>query len=280
MPELPEVESVRRLMERTLVGREIKSVEVMEDSIVLGKHAPSEFVTVLQGAKIESVGRHGKFWWLQIAGGPCVFGHLGMSGWIRQVGGDSIRLHSHGKAALDDEEGRPRFLKLLLETTNGNRIAFTDGRRLGRLWIGESPETDPQVKKLGPDVFTNLPSSEALVKLLAKRTAPIKALLLDQSKFAGVGNWIADEVLYQARIAPSRVANTLSNDEVSALREAIRQVVTLAVEVDADYERYPEDWLFKHRWGGNRGVEWINGHKIVRETVAGRTTAWVPEVQS
>lgn len=280
MPELPEVESVCRLMRRTVQGKTIARVEVMPDEIVLSGNPPEAVAAALLGRKVVGVGRRGKFWWLELDGeGPTVFGHLGMSGWIREVGTDGKRLHSHGKAPLVDSEGRPRFLKLLIETEGGGGVAFTDSRRFARLWLGESPGTDKQVRRLGPDAYDDLPNEEELVARLKKRKAPIKAVLLDQKSFAGIGNWIADEVLYQAGIAPKRLAASLSETEVRALRESIQRVLAHAVEVDADYTQFPKTWLFEHRWGGGKGAERFVGGEIVRETVAGRTTAWVPERQ-
>ena len=103
--------------------------------------------------------------------------------------------------------------------------------------------------------------------------------MLDQGALAGIGNWIADEVLYQARIAPKRSAASLTTVEVAALRRSIRSVLAHAVKVGADHHRFPKSWLFEHRWGGTRGAEQIAGQPIVREEVGGRTTAWVPTRQ-
>lgn len=279
MPELPEVESVCRLMRRVLQGKTIVRTEVMEDDIVLSGNPPEAIEAALVGRTVTGVGRRGKFWWLTLDGdGPTVFGHLGMSGWIRETGHEGKRLHSHGKAPLVDAEGRPRFLKLAIEVEDGG-VAFTDSRRFARIWLGESPETDKQVRRLGPDAHEGLPALDELIARLAKRKAPIKAVLLDQTAFAGVGNWIADEVLYQAKIAPKRLASSLSPEEVASLRSSIERVLAHAVEVDADYTQFPEEWLFHHRWGGGKGAEVLQGQEIVRETVGGRTTAWVPERQ-
>lgn len=280
MPELPEVESVRRLMRRVLKGKRIGRVEVVPDDIVHSGHPPELVEAALLGRRVVEVGRRGKFWWLTLDGdGPTVFGHLGMSGWMRELGTDGKRLHSHGDAPLTDEAGRPRFLKLAIHAEDGGGVAFTDPRRFARLWLGESPETDRQVRRLGPDAHEELPSAEELVVRLGRRKTSIKAVLLDQTAFAGIGNWIADEVLFQAGLAPKRLASSLSPEEVGALRESIRSVLEFAVRVDADYNHFPEDWLFLHRWGGGRGAERFAGGEIVRETVAGRTTAWVPERQ-
>jgi len=279
MPELPEVEAVRRLMRRVLQGKRIVRAEVAPDEIVLSNARPEAVEAALVGRTVQDIGRKGKFWWLELDETPWVFGHLGMSGWIRELGTESIRLHSHGDAPLDDESGRPRFLKLLVEVEGGGRIAFTDGRRLGRLWLAEGPHADPQVQRLGFDCHENLPEVDELHARLQKRKSPIKAVLLDQALFAGVGNWIADETLYHAGIAPKRLASTLTREEVTALHAALIKILGHAVGVEADYTRFPEDWLFHHRWGGGKGATELLGDSIVRETVGGRTTAWVPARQ-
>lgn len=266
-------------MQRVLVGRKIAEVEVVPDDIVMGSTPPEAFVAALRGRTVTGVGRKGKYWWIEMETKPWVFGHLGMAGWIRELDAPTGRLREHGSAPLDDENGRPRFLKLLLTTDNGTRISFTDQRRLGRLWLGDSPETDSRIKKLGFDCLDDIPPAKELRDALQRRGAPIKAVLLDQAVFAGVGNWIADEVLYQARISPKRLAKSLTAREVGALRTALHSVVVHAVDAKANAANYPETWIFSSRWGGKRGRQEIGGQAIVREPVGGRTTAWVPSVQ-
>ena len=279
MPELAEVETVCRVMRDVLVGKRITRVELVPDTIVF-QSAAGAIEDALVGRTVRSVGRRGKTFWITLAGpGPTVYGHLGMSGWIREVGHEGTRLQAHGAAPLDDAAGRPRFLKLLIQPRGSRAIAFTDPRRLGRIWLGPEPEHEPRVQRLGRDAFDDLPPVAELLALCARRRIPIKALLLDQTALAGIGNWLADEVLYQARVAPHRVAATLTRPEVAALRRAIRAVVTHAVKVGADHERFPRTWLFEHRWGGGRGSQQIDGHAIRRDEVGGRTTAWVPGLQ-
>ncbi len=207
-----------------------------------------------------------------------MFGHLGMAGWIRELGQDSIRLREHGNAPFDDESGRPRFLKMMLESENGGRVAMTDGRRLARLWVGEDPSS--ALPKLGPDMLLEPWAVEDLAKLLRGRTAPIKALLLDQTLFCGVGNWIADEVLYQAGIAPHRPTGEVSSDELGRLLSFLASILATSVDVGANSEKYPKSWLFHYRWGGGKGHETVDGAVIQRQAVGGRTTAWVPARQS
>jgi formamidopyrimidine-DNA glycosylase len=279
MPELPEVETVRRVMRRALQGKRIAEVEVVPDEIVLAKVEPEVIAKALKGAKVNEVGRRGKFWWLELDRTPWLFGHLGMSGWIRELGQHTIRLKEHGSQPLDDETGRPRFLKLLLQAEDGTQVAFTDGRRLGRLWLADDPASDERVRELGPDALDELPKVAALQATLGKRKAPIKAILMDQGLFPGIGNWVADEVLYHAKIAPQRAASSLESKEIERLRKAILSVLQTAVDAGADSDKYPKDWLFHHRWGGDRGKQEVDGRTLIREKIGGRTTAWVPELQ-
>ncbi len=279
MPELPEVEAVRRLMQRALVGQRLMEVEVADDPIVFKKTAPETLQAALTGRTVSEIGRRGKYWWLEFEDHPWLFGHLGMSGWIREIGTENARLIEHGKAPRDDENGRPRFLKLRLTTESGRSVVLTDGRRLARAWLADGYGVDPGTAKLGPDAFDAMPSVEGLTAIFGRRKAPIKALLMDQSLLAGVGNYLADEGLYQAGIAPFRPANTLSPNEWEALRTSLLRIMGHAIEVDADYERFPENWLFHFRWGGARGASEIEGQAIERIEVGGRTTAWVPSRQ-
>jgi formamidopyrimidine-DNA glycosylase len=279
MPELAEVETVCRVMRRVLGRKRIKRVEVVPDTIVF-QASRANIEDALVGRTVRAIGRRGKTFWIELSGpGPTVYGHLGMTGWIREVGTDSIRLRGHGDAPFDDEQGRPRFLKLWIEVPGGKAIAFTDARRLGRIWLGPPPAEERRVQRLGRDAHDDLPSPRELAQLFARRRVPIKALLLGQDTLAGLGNWLVDEVLYQSRISPKRIASSLDTREVTALRRAIRKVVSHAVDVGANSAKYPRTWLFEHRWGGGRGSQQIGGHKIVREEVGGRTTAWVPAVQ-
>lgn len=280
MPELPEVETVCRVMRKALKGKRIASVEVVRDPIVFSGHAPAAVEKALEGRVVTGVGRRGKFFWLTLSGeGPTVFGHLGMTGWIREVGKEGTRLMGHGEAPFDDESGRPRFLRLLIRTAEGRGIAFTDARRLGRIWLSPAPETDKRVKRLGPDALDELPSVGWLAEKFARRKVAIKAVLLDQGVISGIGNWVADEVLYQANISPKRTASSLTKTEVATLRRVILRVLSVATKVGSDHRRFPKSWLFEHRWGGSRGATHIGKHVIKREVVGGRGTAWVPAVQ-
>ncbi|GJM97881.1 hypothetical protein PR202_ga14842 [Eleusine coracana subsp. coracana] len=150
-------------------------------------------------------------------------------------------------------------------------------RRRGKnLWLHLDAPPFPSFQ-FGPDALFEPMSVANFSDSLGKKKIGIKALLLDQSFISGIGNWIADEVLYQSRIHPLQIASSLSRDSCEALHKSILEVVTYAVEVDADCDRFPEEWLFHHRWGKKPGK--VNGKKIEFITAGGRTTAYVPQLQ-
>lgn len=279
MPELAEVETVRRVMESALLGREIAQSHFEEDSIVLKKTPAQVYKQELEGATVTEVGRKGKYWWLRLENRLCLCGHLGMAGWIREVGQPTARLREHGKKPLDDDAGRPRFLKMSLTSMDGRTIVLTDGRRLARLWLCAEPHQSKPILELGPDVYNEPRSPEDLRKVLAGRVAPMKALLLDQKLFAGVGNWLADEILFQARISPKRKGKDVGVEELALLLAKLKEVLDFAISVKTEESLFPREWMFQARWGGKRGSDTIAGYQITREEVGGRTTAWVPELQ-
>ena len=114
---------------------------------------------------------------------------------------------------------------------------------------------------------------------MLRRTIPIKTLLLDQSFSAGVGNWIADEILYQARIAPGRRACELTEAEAKRIRGKMKSIIEKSVSVDADKSKFPKSWFFHYRWGKKAEAVTARGEKIINEDHAGRTTSWVPARQ-
>jgi formamidopyrimidine-DNA glycosylase len=260
MPELPEVETARRRAQRALRGRRIVAVAVVADPIVYDGVSPARFAAALRGRRVVAVHRKGKHLWMELDRPPHALFHFGMTGEFELYG---------------DGDERPRFWKVEIAVDGGTRLAITDPRRLGRLRLRRDPEREPPISLLGFDVLRGLPPARELAALLARRGAPAKAVLLDQSVFAGVGNWIADEALYQAAIDPRRPASSLSIAEVARLRTRLHGIVRLAVDVGADDARYPRTWLFHHRWGRRTGSRTARGEPIVHVTVGGRTTALV-----
>jgi formamidopyrimidine-DNA glycosylase len=266
MPELPEAECWgRRVAERACRGKRMESVWVDRDErIVIEGIAPAALARKLRGRTVEACHRRGKQMWWTLDRGPHPTWHFGMTG----------AFHVYRKTSE-----RPRFLKIELTLDDGSRFGFTDARRFGRVRLLDDPTSEPPLSKMGPDALDELPSAKTFVELLALRKTPIKALLLNQSILAGIGNWIADEVCYQAKVAPQRRACDLTEAEARRLRSKVRHVLTKACDWEADYTRFPDTWLFHHRWGKNEDAQTGRGEEIDFDTVGGRTTAWVPKVQ-
>ena len=276
MPELPEVEAARRVATRVAVGRRIVDVWCAADPIVL-EASPSRFRAALRGRRVLAARRHGKHLWLELDRRPWLLMHFGMTGGLHVPERPSLRLRSTRGSPQD--AWPPRFARLRLRFDDGGELVMADARRLGRIRLRHDPPAEPPLAGLGFDALRQLPTPARFHELLRERTAPMKALLLDQSFAAGVGNWIADEVLYQARIDPHRPARTLSAAEAARVRARLRAVLTLAVAANADSDRYPTSWLFHRRWDHDPLARTTRGDRIRWDTIAGRTTAWAPAVQ-
>jgi formamidopyrimidine-DNA glycosylase len=276
MPELPEVEAARRAAIEVAVGRRITGVAVTDDPIVFEGVRPARIRRALLGRRVRTVRRHGKHFWLELDRRPWLLVHFGMAGGLSTSNRSAVRLKS--SRGRPQSAWPPRFTRLLLRFDDGGELAIADGRRLGRIRLRRDPATEPPIVDLGFDALRGLPSPARFRALARGRAAPVKALLLDQSFAAGVGNWIADEVLYQAGISPRRRAGTLSDAELDRLRRRLQSIVRIAVGVGADSDRFPRSWLFHRRWDRRPGVT-RRGHVIRRDTIGGRTTAWVPAVQ-
>ncbi len=279
MPELPEVERGRRLAEGVARGRTIAKVWCDDDDIVFDGVTPAHVRRALKGAVVVTVERHGKQLWFELDRAPHPLFHFGMTGAFLTPGVAALKLASSPKKKNDDG-WPPRFTKIRLTFDDGGELVMTNKRRLGRIRLRTDPRNEPPISGLGFDPLLDLPTPKRFLDLVQGRGAVLKGLLLDQSFAAGVGNWIADEVLYQSGLDPRRRADSLSKEETERMRKKLGVVIRHAVKVDAEKSRFPKSWLFHHRWGKDGDARTGRGEKIRFLTVAGRTTAWVPSVQT
>ena len=208
MPEIPEVETYVRDLEPILSGRQVVSAQVLWPRTV-ALPDPANFATQIAGERFVDFGRRGKYMLLGLASGLTLIVHLRMTGHLLVVAADTpIDRHVHVIMDLDD----------------GGRLIFQDSRKFGRIWLVSDPSF--VLAHLGPEPLKAAFTVEDFAARLEGRTASIKALLLDQSIVAGVGNIYADESLFRAGIHPARPAGDLSKTEVAELHAAVRQVLT------------------------------------------------------
>ena len=215
MPELPEVETVRRTLCPHLLGRTILGVEVGTYLPVIGAHSPDELAALLTGRVVTRLKRRGKYLLVDLDDRSGLIVHLRMTG--------ALTVADRGDPSLRFEQ-----LRLLLD--DGRDLRFTDQRKFGRVTYRPASDLRPLEAKLGPEPLSARFTLDHFAGVLAGRTAPIKALLLDQRIVAGIGNIYADEALFRARIHPRRPGGSLSAVEVTRLRRAIRLSLRLGIE--------------------------------------------------
>jgi formamidopyrimidine-DNA glycosylase len=248
MPELPEAERARQTLE-TALGRRIAHVDD-GDTYVSRPHQPGEIADALVGHELVSAHRRGKFLWLQTDDGPTLGLHLGMAGRIVVDG---------------DAEERSRWDRFAIEFEDGTRLALRDKRRLGRAVLA------PDFDHVGPDAG-DIGRDEFRERIGRGHTA-IKARLLNQRAIAGIGNLLADELLWQARMKPDHDTGALSESELDDLRVKMRAAIRTAIRKGGVHTGR---FIRARR---REGVCPRDGHALSRGQVGGRTTFWCPVCQ-
>ena len=229
MPELPEVETIAADLRPHLVGRTFLRCELRFPTIV--RHPePEAFIDAIVGMQVTAVGRRGKYILIRLVDDLVLVVHLGMSGQLRLVDpATPFPLHTHVVFDLDD----------------GKQLRYCDPRRFGRLLLGtESDLLEARaMPPLGPEPIDPAFGADDLYQRFRNRKALIKAVLLDQSTIAGVGNIYADESLYRARVRPDRVARSLSKGSVKRLHEALRLSLLIAIKNrGSSVDTYRDAW--------------------------------------
>ncbi len=218
MPELPEVETVRRGLERHVVGRTIETVTVLHPRAIRRHLAgPADFTAALEGRSFAHARRRGKYLWLSV-GEDALLAHLGMSGQLLVI--DSGQpLGPHVRVAFTFKDGGPD-------------LRFTDQRTFGHMtFVRDGAELPAPIAHIAPDPFEPSFDAKALARKLKVRRTGIKRALLDQSLISGVGNIYADEALWRAGLHWARPTESLTGPQVSRLLEAVREVLGEALTV-------------------------------------------------
>jgi formamidopyrimidine-DNA glycosylase len=222
MPELPEVETVRRGLAPVMEGRRVR--RLTQNRADLRFPLPENFTARVSGATILRLGRRAKFLTADLSTGEVLVMHLGMSGRFT-IGGKAPGVFHHGTGA------DPAHDHVVFDMWDGAHVTYNDPRRFGfmELWPLASFDAYPRLKDLGPEPLSNGFSADYLSAAMAGKAAPIKAALLDQRVVAGLGNIYVCEALYRARISPKRRAGTIKGERAARLAQAINAVITEAI---------------------------------------------------
>ncbi len=274
VPELPEVETIRRHLEPVVTGRRMVRVEVNHPRTTRRNIHPQDVVDRLTGAVVEELRRRGKFLFGLLDNGMTWVTHLGMSGRI---------------SVTSPLAARPKHTHFAAETDREDEIRLIDPRTFGFVAV-VTPDELATFTGLGPDAFTDLPRSRSLANSLAGRTAPIKSLLLDQRLLAGLGNIYADEVLNRAGVRPTRPGGALNYEEIARLRRAIKPILSAGVAAggtsldDLAYSLPDGEaggYLQRLRVYGREGDHCRRcGTVIKRVVVGGRSSFYCPTCQT
>jgi formamidopyrimidine-DNA glycosylase len=219
VPELPEVETIRRDLDKEVVGRRIKAVEVKGKRSIRRHKDAKEFRGRLEGRKIVGIRRAGKYLLLGLDGDEVLAVHLGMSGQLKRAKGpkDPLDKHTH----------------VIITFTQGGQLRFVDPRTFGELFVAGSGAVEqdvPELAHLGFDPIDDVMSWARFGQLLAERHAPLKALLMDQKFIAGIGNIYSDEILFAAGLRYDRMSDSLSAQEVRRLYRSMVETLTEAIK--------------------------------------------------
>ena len=264
MPELPEVETIRRRLAPVVQGRVLRTLEIADPRWCLPL-APEAVRDALEGRRVERLGRRGKYLVWELEGEAFLLMHLRMTGTL----------------LLDPVDGVP-YGRVRFVLDDGHELRFCDPRRFGtgELALGAAARDAFFAARLGVEPLSAELTGDALRRMARGRRAPVKAFLLDQRRIAGVGNIYADEALFRAGIHPLRPAGTLSRGQCDALAEAVRAALTaglVAGGATIDAFRHPEgvrgsfqDQFLVHRRGGDPCP--VCGREVVRLVAAGRAT--------
>lgn len=277
MPELPEVETIRRELDREVVGKRIKAVSATGERSIRRHKNAKEFETKLEGAKISGVERRGKYLLFKLDTGDLLVTHLGMSGQLRRAQArEPLAEHTH----------------VVITFTQAGQLRFLDPRTFGEMFVttpDELTEVVPELAELGFDPVETPISWTVFGEMLIKRHTKLKALLIDQKFMAGLGNIYSDEILFQAGLRYDRPADSLSTQEIRRLYRAVVETLhdavkyrgsTLADQGYVDLHGKTGDYQNHHKVYARDGLACRRCRTpITKARFANRSTYYCPQCQ-
>ena len=282
MPELPEVESIRSMLEKRVLNKKISKLEIL-DTKAIARPEPDSFCSAILCRKILGMRRNAKYLIFDFDDTSKMIVHLRMTGNLLYMDGSSklnIKL---------DESGLPRHARVIFTLNDGSLLCFCDQRKFGRLWFYSSDEDYKAcgIDRLGPEPLSADFSKEYLYKCLAKTKRQVKAVLLDQSIVSGIGNIYSDEILFKAGILPQTRACDISKNNALSLYDAINDVISNGIKANRSSieaymlgasKQYSDLEKMKvYQKAGSKCI--VCGTKIEKLTIGGRSSCFCPNCQ-
>ncbi len=261
MPELPEVERFKRYLDATALHQEVESVELRDAKRIVSVSA-RKLRDQVQGKSFVSTARHGKYLLVHLESPPLLVLHFGMTG-------------SLDYSREDDE--RPEHTRVVFHFAQGHKLAYVCPRKLGRITLTDDRQTFLAKRRLGPDALDRRLMFRVFSDRLSGRRGAIKSAIMNQAILAGVGNLYADEILFQARIAPGRRVDNLDEESVRTVHRTMRRVLRTSIRHNAEFSQLPRSYLLRRREPDGRCPRCGSQLKQVR--ISGRGTHFCPNCQ-
>lgn len=258
MPELPEVEGYKVYIDSTCLHKKITAFECRDNRLL--KTAPANFEKHLVNKELTETQRIGKYLFVKTSGEKTLVIHFGMTGRPNYY---------------KSKEDRPKYGHIVLTFENGFHFAYENKRKFGWWDLIDSIQDYKEARKLSDDARDL--SLKDFKAALRKRKTFIKAVLMDQSVAAGIGNWMADDILYQSKTHPETKVQNLSDKDIESIFKAMKNVIEVAIENDAHYPDFPDYFLIHNRKEG--ATCFHTGGEIQKIKVGGRSTYFSPEWQ-
>jgi len=301
MIDLPKIEKVIKEL-LPLKGKTIIKVKTVKDTIVYQNHNPTEISKTVIGKKILDIKRYGSIFWFEIENSYQLGFQCSSTAEIqvrmkKLIKSDNDKLINSSRFSIikiyltDDKEliknidkwneseieKEAEKVKQLENNEKVECFDFSEVDHVSRLFLSKNIMKEKPLCNYGFDVKNNFPSFEEFLEKIRTKNCAIKKLLLDTSFCVGIGNWIADEILYQSKIHPTQNVKFLNDEDINNLYDSIKDVLNISILVDGDYSRFPSNWIFHYRnkdemiIPGSGRVEFLKG--------SGKTTAFVPKIQ-
>jgi formamidopyrimidine-DNA glycosylase len=259
MPELPDVETFRRYLDRTSLHQKIEDAEILKQRILTGVTA-DKLNADLKDHEFTGTARHGKYMFIETDKDIVMAVHFGMTGYFKY---------------LDKNEDPPRNTRMLIRFNNDHRLAFVNRRLLGRVTLVRSSREWIERKKLGPDAVDV--TEDQFIKIMRSSRGNIKAALMEQHHISGIGNIYSDEILFQSGVHPKKTVDQIDDAKIKDMFLIMKSILRTAVDKSADPEQLPGTWLIPHRKVGGPcprcpGV-------VERVSLGGRSSYFCPSCQ-